>query len=399
MMQPQRLFCCCAFVPLCSVAQMDASPLPVKRELDTRSAVSPSVSSVAASPVAAIATAVGDCKKCLRPVESDDCKAKGSERSKSVEHKQCAATFKALTRRWSKKNALKCMWEAKSDDDKVQWFVENTPSLGDHGDQFGDSLVNSLSQVNKHGVKRKLTTDGEIVESQSESSKRRVQDIGLNWNKWSEKELMLRSALGLDPKRIMAELKDEWKLLLLKEDVDKEMVNGEWCIYEFAGVLRERVSSQSTTSHKRVKSSIENNDDKELLDGIVQSALSKARESFEQQRLAVHRPRPCEIGIPMERPAFPFTSRWLPAPLRSCQLRPFSWCDVRTRHHGCDGHLGQTRMKCVPQKRPSRAPPQCWQVSPPWPQSTSPGHNSCRSACASERHEPSIEFIVWCVIG
>jgi hypothetical protein len=251
-------------------------------------------------PAPIVVDELGMCKKCDRPVGADDAKAKASERTKLVEHKQCAAAFKALSRRWSKTKALKAMWEAKTPDEKVLWYIDNTAPMGDLQDAEG-GLVKSLANVNKQGVKRKLTTDVEVVQSESVAKHRRVQDIGLNFNKWSEKELLKRVALGGDPKKVMNDLTHEWKLLLVQDDIDKEKINGEWIIYEFNGVIRERVESSATAHIKRVKAAIENADDKALLDDIAKSALGHAREDFDKSRVSVHRPSSVfDIDIPDE---------------------------------------------------------------------------------------------------
>ena len=63
----------------------------------------------------------------------------------------------------------------------------------------------------------------------------------------------------------------EW---LIFDGCAKEKHNGEWVMFEFAGVARGRTSSVTTSGNKRSKIAIDCEEDNKEMDQITQTPLS-----------------------------------------------------------------------------------------------------------------------------
>ena len=107
------------------------------------------------------------------------------------------------------------------------------------------------------GSKRALEIDMSLVSTETTGVQRRRRDLGINFKLYRDRELVPLLLKGVSAPDAESQIEKSWKLLLMDKESDKECIDGEWLVYEFAGVVREKVEQQMATASKLMRVSVE----------------------------------------------------------------------------------------------------------------------------------------------
>ncbi|CAK0837276.1 unnamed protein product, partial [Prorocentrum cordatum] len=194
-----------------------------------------------------------NCSKCKQDLSvmmlAPKCKKPGNKSSKVCS--VCVACYGKLQRRWAKNSRLKTWWEAKTEDEQTQWYLECFEN--NSGNESGGELKIEL----------------EVVEKDEENQRKQYM-----WKPWKQykKDLFMEG---------FTEEKDqliEWRKRLQDKDYKKWYTANEWHIGEYLGILDEGVKSKAVVSRQRKKSS--------GFDGVDDAAAKLEQQQEDYNRIA-----------------------------------------------------------------------------------------------------------------
>lgn len=140
------------------------------------------------------------------------------------------------------------------------------------------------------GSKRNLDVDTALATAESTGVRRRRKNIAINFKMYHDRELIPLLLKGVSPSDAELQIEKGWKLLLMDKDIDKESVDGEWLVYEFAGIVREEVEESMTTASKTMRCNVQGQEDLAEATSFLDQAMSEARSSYASTRLAAQLP-------------------------------------------------------------------------------------------------------------
>jgi hypothetical protein len=149
-------------------------------------------------------------------------------RGKQRWHADCVNNHKGHSKQWAAKPHNKKAWQAKTSEQKRQWFQE-------------------MRKHKQLGLKRTYEDAelGETAFKESQSSEMHKDDY-LTYDEW-----YIRGKL-LDKKEL--QIKEDWDEAILDDDHDKKYVNGQWCVHVFRGVAGRRGTVEGHHNYERQSS-------------------------------------------------------------------------------------------------------------------------------------------------
>eukprot|EP00959_Pyramimonas_sp_CCMP1952_P021702 457379-Pyramimonas_sp.AAC.1 len=179
------------------------------------------------------------CEKCSEDVTYEDLLGGslskcGKKQMTKPNCAECIANYKAIAKKWQKDMSLKKWWQAKSSNDKVEWYRQK-------------KAENKGRQATR-GVKRNL---GEVSAVQTHRTVRGSETRArIHWQPWS-----VFLAEGLKKGQKAEQLVAEWRLKLMDSSYVKKVIKGHVCLGIFLGMFEDDVEGnldETTTNNNFV---------------------------------------------------------------------------------------------------------------------------------------------------
>eukprot|EP00959_Pyramimonas_sp_CCMP1952_P458708 9477077-Pyramimonas_sp.AAC.2 len=179
-----------------------------------------------------------ECTKCKQVLSTTllcaKCKKPGNKSAKACN--SCNSSYGKLSRRWSKNPKLKSWWDAKTEDQQTQWYLD---------------CFESNAGVEAGG---ELKIEVEVVEKTSDERRKLYM-----WKPWAQyKKELFMEGFSTQQAQLM-----EWRKRLQDPAYKKWFTEGEWHIGEYSGIQDSNANVREIINRQRKKISADSFEDQE----------------------------------------------------------------------------------------------------------------------------------------